>query len=49
MEAARALIGEAWDQVPSGAVERAVIGENRVVRVSRAGRGEEGERAGEQA
>ena len=50
MQAARALIGEAGDDIPAGAVERAVIGEHGGIGVSCAGKGERrGERAGEQS
>ena len=49
MQAPRALIGEAGDDISAGAVERAVIGEHGGIGASCAGNGERrGERAGEQ-
>ena len=50
MQAPRALIGEAGDDILAGAVERAVIGEHRGIGASCAGDGDcHGERAGEQS
>ena len=50
MEPSGALVGEAGDDISPGAVERAVIGQDGGIRVSRAGSGERcDERAGKQS